>query len=136
MPRAIRRLQKTGSWLGRLLGLLKTDPGNEAARLVLSNLAVATNDAAAHNGVAYLLAERSEDLSEALKYAQQGGEIAPDNASSVDALGWILHMKGVYAASVTCLARAVSKEPTARRKYHPALAYLQGRRSNSGASRA
>ena len=75
------------------------------------------------NNLAYTLA--LEDPDEALKYAQQAGEIRPDSAAVQDTLGWIYYRKGIYSTATGYLKRAVAKEPTARRQFHLGMAYIK-----------
>ena len=76
------------------------------------------------NNLAYLLAD-SNQADEALKYAQEAKEMAPDSAAVDDTLGWTYFRKGLYKLAVTYLESAAAKEGTARRKYHLAMAYLK-----------
>ena len=81
--------------------------------------------APALNNLAYLLAEEDKQIDEALRFAQQAVEFAPDVSGFRDTLGWIYYKKGIYASAVTHLEAAVSKESTPRRRYHLAMAYLR-----------
>jgi Tfp pilus assembly protein PilF len=74
------------------------------------------------NNLAYWLADAGQ-LDEALKYAEQAKEIAPDRAAVADTIGWVMYRKGLYTNAVRHLEDAVAKEPTARRKFHLAMAY-------------
>jgi len=76
------------------------------------------------NGLAYLLAD-SRQADEALKYAQQAKELAPENAAIDDTLGWTYYQKGMYPMAVTHLESADARDATPRRKYHLAMAYLK-----------
>jgi uncharacterized protein HemY len=42
-----------------------------------------------------------------------------------DTLGWVYYRKGLYSSAVPHLEAAVAKAPSARRKYHLAMAYLK-----------
>ena len=142
-------------------GLLRKDPANVDALLVSAQLAFASGDrpaaiahyraivdgrdnrsAVAHNGLAYLLADDSRDLDEALSHAQKAVEIAPDNPAFADTLGWISYKKGAYPSAVQYLQLAVAREPNARRQYHLAMACVRngeaerGRRALESALRA
>ena len=74
--------------------------------------------------MAYLLAE-SKQPDEALKYAQQAGELAPDSPAVQDTLGWAYYGKGDYEPAIRYLKNAVEKDGTPRRKYHLGMAYLK-----------
>jgi tetratricopeptide (TPR) repeat protein len=64
------------------------------------------NLAAAKNNLAYLLAEKGQDLNRALDLAQEAKAGLPDNASAADTLGWVLYKKGAPAAAVGYLREA------------------------------
>jgi len=107
-----------------LLAQLEMTEGKTAAAIEQYRKVVALDDrnAPALNGLAYLLAE-SKQPDEALKYAQQAKEIAPDSPAVDDTLGWTYFQKGMYTLAVTHLESATAKEGTAIRKYHLAMAY-------------
>jgi tetratricopeptide (TPR) repeat protein len=112
------------SRLGEIEGLL----GNPAAAIQHYRTALASNarHPKALNNLAYLLSESQGAHDEALRYAQQAKELAPDHPGFDDTLGWIYFRKGAYSLAVRHLRDAVVKEPNARRKYHLAMAYLKG----------
>ena len=62
---------------------------------------------------------------EALKYAQQAVELAPDNPAVQDTLGWVYCRKGIYVSAIRYLKTAVEKDSTPLRKYHLGMAYLK-----------
>ncbi len=64
------------------------------------------NLAAAKNNLAYLLAEKGQDLNRALDLAQEAKAGLPDNGSAADTLGWVLYKKGAPAAAVGYLREA------------------------------
>jgi tetratricopeptide (TPR) repeat protein len=132
----------------RLLGLVAADPKNTQALLMLGTiasemgdqeeamkryraaLAVDGNNLVALNNLAYTLA--STDTDGALKYAQQAAELAPDNATVQDTLGWVYYRKQIYSTAVTYLKTAVAKEPTPRREFHLAMSYLKAGNQDLG----
>jgi tetratricopeptide (TPR) repeat protein len=125
----------------RLAAVLNANPKNVAALLMLANIEAQTgdrNDAIAKyrtilaidgtnvfalNDLAWSLAPDHPD--EALKYAQQAGEIAPDDAGVQDTLGWIYYRKGIYRTAVDYLKNAVAKEATPQRQFHLAMCYMK-----------
>ena len=125
----------------RLTAITATDPKNVPALLSLANLeekagnhpgadmryrAVLEVDASnlfALNNLAYSLTAANPD--EASKLAQRAVELAPDNATVQDTLGWVYCRKGNYSMALTCLKTAVAKEPTPRREFHLAVCYLK-----------
>jgi len=124
-----------------LAALLSADNRNLTARMMLADLelkagntsaaighfrAVAEADGKnvlALNNLAYLLAKTDPDG--ALKYAQQAGEIAPQNAAIEDTLGWVYYRKGLYGNALTHLKIAVAKDGTPRRQFHLGMAYVK-----------
>ena len=77
------------------------------------------------NNLAYLLADRNDQLDEALKYAQQAKELAPNDPGIDDTIGWVHYRKGLYPTAVKYFEAATSKRPIAAGKYHLAMAYLK-----------
>jgi tetratricopeptide (TPR) repeat protein len=126
---------------GRLTELLKTSD-NAAARLLLAEvenklgnpgsaiteyrklLDKSPNNIIVLNNLACLLVDAKQP-DEALKFAQQAKEQAPDSPAVDDTLGWVYYQKGMYSAAVRHLERAVSGDGTAKRRYHLAMAYAR-----------
>ena len=69
-------------------------------------LALEPNNAAIMNDFAYLLAERRQNLSEALGYAQAAVTQAGDNGAYLDTLGWVFYRLGRWRQAVTRLQQA------------------------------
>jgi len=125
----------------RLTAIATSDPKNVAALLSLASLeekagnpvgaaiqyrAVLDVDASnlfALNNLAYALVGADPD--EASKLAQRAAELAPDNATVQDTLGWAYCRKGNYNMALTNLKAAVDKEPTPRREFHLGVCYLK-----------
>ena len=126
---------------GRLLALIKTQPGDvavimdlafteiragrwdsaigyyeEAVRLEPANLP-------ALNNLAFLLADMRRNPQRGLALAQRAEQFAPDDPSVNDTLGWAYYCNGDYPNAVKYLN--LSKTPTARWKCHLAMAYLK-----------
>ena len=108
-----------------LLAGLEDQAGNPAAAIEHYRKALEQNprDVTTLNNLAYLLSEYTNRPDEALSYAQQAKQLAPELAAISDTLGWIYYRKGIYANAVQQLEAAVAKEATARRRYHLAMAY-------------
>ena len=66
-------------------------------------------NAEAKNNLAYLYADRNEQLDRALDLAQEAKQLLPDNPSVADTLGWVLYRRGVHAAAVSYLKEAESR---------------------------
>jgi tetratricopeptide (TPR) repeat protein len=75
------------------------------------------------NNIAYSLALDNPD--EALKFAQQAAEIAPDNPTIEDTLGWVYYRKGLYSMAVRYLKTATEKETTPLRQFHLGMSYTK-----------
>ena len=125
----------------RLTAITQADPKNVAAQLRLANLEenagnqpgaairyrtvleVDASNLFALNNLAYALVATDPD--EASKLAQRAVELAPDNATVQDTMGWVYCRKGNYSMALTCLKTAVAREPTPRREFHLAVCYLK-----------
>ena len=83
------------------------------------------SNVAALNNLAYLLASQTAQFDEALKYAQQVKEIAPDNKGVDDTIGWIMYRKGLYPSAVRYLESAAQGESDPVVRYHLGMAYLK-----------
>ena len=78
----------------------------------------------AANNLAYLLAERNEDLDEALSLALHAKQLKPDDPYILDTLGWIYFQKGLYEDAARELNRSADLLPTsATVNYHLGMAY-------------
>ena len=75
------------------------------------------------NNLAYLLASQTEQLDEALKYAQQVKELAPDDKSVDDTIGWIMYRKGLYRSAVPYLEKAAQDQSDPAIHFHLGMAY-------------
>ena len=80
------------------------------------------------NNLAYLYAERGENLDRALDLAQDAKSLMPDDPNTADTLGWVLHQRGASSAAITYLREAEAGfEPGDANlgliRHHLALAY-------------
>jgi len=75
------------------------------------------------NNLAYALAVDNPD--EALKFAQEAVEIAPDNPTVQDTLAWVYYRKGLYSMAARFLKTALDKEATPQRQFHLGMTYLK-----------
>lgn len=117
------------------LGMIEQKVGNPSAAIPHFRKAAEAdpNNAIALNGLAYLLANDTDQLDEALKYAQQAKELDPNNTFVEDTLGWAFYRKGLYGSALPHLQNAVAKDGGAVFKYHLAMAYLKtGDRQRGG----
>ena len=110
-----------------LLASLDSKVGNQPAAIEHYRrvLEIDPRNAVTLNNLAYLLAEKTSQPDEALKYAEQAKEIAPASSEVDDTLGWIYYRKGIYTTAVKYLETATANSSAAVRKYHLAMAYLK-----------
>ncbi len=128
----------------RLSDLLSKDATNMEARLLMALVAEAEHQPAeaidhylrvvaeqpenfvALNNLAYRFAAEHRDLDAALKYAQKAKEVAPENASVDDTLGWVYYLKGVYQTALRHFQEAAAHKPDdALIRYHLAMTHFQ-----------
>ncbi len=62
----------------------------------------------AKNNLAYMYAEKGENLDRALDLAQEAKALMPDNPNTADTLGWVLYRRGVPSAAIGYLKEAVA----------------------------
>jgi tetratricopeptide (TPR) repeat protein len=110
-------------WLGQV-ELMK---GNHPAALehFAKVVAAAPDNPAALNNYAYLLADHSNRLDEALKHAEKARSLAPEDLAIADTLGWIYYRRGLYANAIKHLERAALYQGSHVPKYHLAMAYIK-----------
>jgi tetratricopeptide (TPR) repeat protein len=84
----------------------------------------------AKNNLAYLLAERGDDLDRALDLAQEAKALLPDSPNAADTLGWVLYKRGIPSAAIGYLREAISgfagegnEEALGVVRHHLAMAY-------------
>jgi tetratricopeptide (TPR) repeat protein len=91
-----------------LVGMLREGMGDVETALERYEEAVRKDSelAPAKNNLAYLLAERGEDLDRALDLAQEARSLLPDNPNAADTLGWVLLKKNIPSAAIGYLKEA------------------------------
>jgi tetratricopeptide (TPR) repeat protein len=80
----------------------------------------------AANNLAYLYAERGENIDEALTLAQSAKEQFPDDPHISDTLGWVYYKKDIFTRAITYLKEAnekITDNPVIR--YHLGMAYFK-----------
>jgi Flp pilus assembly protein TadD len=76
--------------------------------------------------LAYLLAEKGEDLNKALDLARQAKEKMPNDPGVMDTLGWVFFKKGLYDSAIAELNDCVEKmKDNATVHYHLGMAYFK-----------
>ena len=82
--------------------------------------------APAANNLAYLYAEKGENIDEALNLAQSAKEQFPDDPHIADTLGWVYYKKNVFTLAITYLKEASEKTPDdSMIRYHLGMAYYK-----------
>jgi len=104
------------------LNVSNTKAAIEQYRLVLNT---DSNNLIALNNLASLLADDPDGVDEALKYAQQLKELAPNDSLVDDTLGWAYYRKGLYPTAMQYLKTAVEKQQNPVIKYHLAMTYFK-----------
>ena len=83
----------------------------EAVRVYRATLRLDPDNAIAMNNLAFLLAERDEDLDQALELARRAGELMPEDADMVDTAGWIQWKRRQTDAAIALFADALGRMP-------------------------
>jgi tetratricopeptide (TPR) repeat protein len=116
--------------LNLIVGILHEGLGRQESALERYEAAIRLDPelAAAKNNLAYLLAERGQDLDRALDLAQEAKGLLPDNANTADTLGWVLYKKNIPSAAIGYLKEAEGGFPSEDPalgivRQHLALAY-------------
>jgi len=112
------------------LGVLYEMGGDEARAVEHYEAAIRyePNLGEAKNNLAYIFAEKGENLDRALDLAQEAKALMPESASAADTLGWVLYRRGVPSAAIGYLKEAAAGFPPEDPnlglvRHHLALAY-------------
>lgn len=91
-------------------------------------IAIDPKSVVALNNLAYIYAERLNDLDRAQDLAQKARQLLPADAHAADTLGWIMYRKKQYTWALNLLAEAAEKQPeNAEIQYHLGMAsYMMG----------
>ena len=100
-------------------------PKDEKNAIVWYRRGVAKNDPNSQNGLAYIWAEKGENLTEAEKLVEAALASKPDNAFFLDTLGWIYYKQGRYGRAVDRLDKACSLRKGAVVAEHLAVLYAK-----------
>lgn len=98
-------------------------------------LELAPNNALVLNNLAYALAVRKNLVQEALPLAQKAYDLAKNNASVTDTLGWIVHLSGDDARAAVLLEEGI-KTGTQNAEVHLHLAIVKAALGQVEASQA
>jgi Flp pilus assembly protein TadD len=83
----------------------------EAERAYRATLELDPDNAIAMNNLAFLLAERGEDLEQALGFAQRARELMPLDVEMIDTAGWVRLKRKETDAAIGLFADALGKAP-------------------------
>lgn len=98
---------------------------DEARQAYEQALGIDPRAAIAANNLAWMYAERGEDLDAALRLAQVAKAHLPAQPAVNDTLGWIYHLRGASELAIGPLEEAVRGAPsTAQYHFHLAHAYM------------
>ena len=101
----------------------KYDKAKEYYQKVLK---ISPKFAPAANNLAYIYAEKGENMGEALTLAQSAKEQFPDDPHISDTLGWIYYKKNVFSRAIVYLKEANEKIPNNPViRYHLGMAYYK-----------
>ncbi|MEM7481273.1 MAG: tetratricopeptide repeat protein [Acidobacteriota bacterium] len=112
--------------IGALRGQGRLREGNRLGRQLLDEGHSNFSKTIAYYEMAYNLAEMEEDLDEALDFARQSLELAPDELKQfpLAALGWVHYKRREYDRAIDYLARSSDLGPSATTYRHLGMALL------------
>jgi len=84
---------------------------NEAEKAYRATLQLDPDNTIAMNNLAFLLAERGEDLDQALGFARRAMELAPEDVEIIDTAGWVQWKRGQTDEAIGLFAEALGKTP-------------------------
>jgi tetratricopeptide (TPR) repeat protein len=106
-------LQKRPVGAQTMIGMLYQQEGrsDEARKIYEQVLVYEPRAAVAANNLAWMMAERNDNLDLALKYAQTAKEVLPDQPEVNDTLGWIYFKKDLPSMAIGPFQLAIEKDP-------------------------
>jgi Tfp pilus assembly protein PilF len=110
------------------LGIIYQNQNNleKAKEAYQKALKVNPKFAPAANNLAYLYAEKGENVDEALNLAQMAKEQFPEDPSISDTLGWVYYKKNIPTRAIVYFKEALEKvKDNAVIHYHLGLAYFK-----------
>jgi len=117
------------------LAFRRAGKDSDAERVYRETLALQPDNALVKNNLAYLLAEKGENLDDALRLAQEASRQQPGSTPLADTLAYIYIKKNLPDSAIQILSNATRKNPNQPvYHYHMALALLQ-KGDKSGARR-
>ena len=99
-------------------------------------LALDSRAGVASNNLAWILAERGQDMDRALQLAQTAVSVAPESPEILDTLGWVYYKRNQPKQAIPYFRQCIEKSPAvAEYHYHLGLALLKsGDQPNGRAS--
>jgi tetratricopeptide (TPR) repeat protein len=111
-----------------MIGMILEQQGklDEAMKRYEDVLARDSRAVTAANNLAWILADRSQNLDRALQLAQVAVAGAPETPQIVDTLGWVYYKRNQPELSIPLFQRCINKAPTvAEYHHHLGLAFLK-----------
>jgi tetratricopeptide (TPR) repeat protein len=111
-----------------MTGLILEQQGkpDEAIKRYEDALAVDAQASVAANNLAWILAERGQDLNRALQLAQTAAAATPDTPEIIDTLGWVYYKRDLPQLAIPLFEQASKKAPAVPEyHYHLGLALLK-----------
>ena len=84
---------------------------DEAEKAYRATLQLDSDNAIAMNNLAFLLAERGEDLDHAWGFARRAMELVPEDVEMIDTAGWVQWKRGQTDEAIGLFAEALGKTP-------------------------
>lgn len=100
----------------------KQGDGEKAESYYRKALEINPKFAPAANNLAWHLADRGENIDEALGFARTAKEQLPESPGAMDTLGWICYLNGSYLNAIAELQDSLELEPD-----NPIINYHMGR---------
>lgn len=91
--------------------LEQLDRPQEAIAVLRQAQALKPDHPMLQNNLGYLLLEKGGDLDEAARLIESALKQDPDNASTIDSWGWVLHKQGKYAEAEKAFRKALESSP-------------------------
>ena len=123
-----RKLQPDNPMVLHNLGLIYDSLGRrtEARQVYEASLRLNEDDGVVLNNLAYLIAENSGNLDQALTFAQRARQKMPNELGFIDTIGWIYFKKNLPDNALELFENLVRKKPDEPiYRYHLALVLLQ-----------
>ena len=111
-----------------MLGMILEQQGkvDAAMKRYEDVLAIDSRAGTAANNLAWILADRGQDLDRALQLAQIAVAVAPETPQIIDTLGWVYYRRNQPELAIPLFQRCINKSPTiAEYHYHLGLAQLK-----------